>query len=350
MKTRTRFLLIAALLVLLTALIVSCGKNGTDPSGNNTAVATGNGGNATDAASEATPDAATELPATPEPTEKSLGPTGDPSLNKDGMMVYYEDFSSYGNVNRTADVVKALGWKILTVSQDGAPSDWTADLAIIDGRLYVENFVAGVLYGSDGYAMILDGDYMNNAEEYGAFTLQFDMVYTSAGDYKRYIAILTEYDAEGYNSFHFRIAGYGNNQMHYGEKWHTYDLYDDNDMYAAKKAMEKRGTTIAYKLLGIDSELNVDTAIDNFKNVPVTVRICIENGLPSIFMKTASMSEFVQVSKPSPEAGAYEYVPFLKGKAVCFKTGGSITGFVDNIAIWLGTGEMPEDHTITYYH
>ena len=38
-------------------------------------------------------------------------------------------------------------------------------------------------------------------------------------------------------------------------------------------------TTIAYKLLGISDAIESDTAINNFKNKTVTIRVCREKGL-----------------------------------------------------------------------
>lgn len=305
------------------------------------------GAAATDVITQAPTAVPTEAPTqepTPQPTEDTR------PLPEAGTMVYYEDFSSYGELNGKNDVLNALGWRILTTGADYALSDWTAELAIKDGRLEVTNYTLDdSIDGKDGYVMMLDGQYMERALKTGSYTLQYDLNYYSAANAKRYLAIVTEYDKDGYNSFHFRIGGYGNNQVHYQGSWFTFDVNDENNLFAARKNTNEKGSTIAYKLLGIETgPVDEDTAIDNFKNVPVTIRVVRENGYASVYMKLADSDTFVQVSQTSEEGNGYDIARFIKGKAVCLKTGTKINGYIDNIAIWIGTGDMPADHTVTY--
>ena len=294
----------------------------------------------------AVPTAApTELP-TEVPTE---APTDEPKPPvEDGMIVYYEDFSGYGDIDDTNGVVKALGWEILSVALDGAKSDWSAQLAIKDGALVVTNYSEETgIGGTDGYARIFAEKTMKRVKEYGSYTLQYDLTYTATYNYKRYLCFVTEYDADGYNSFHFRIGGYGNNQTWSQGKWYTLDVNDENDLFAARKKTADGTTTIAYKLLGIDTPMD-DDARDNFKNVTVTIRVCRVNGLATLYMKTADMSDFVKVSQPSEKSEDYGIEKTLYGTGVCFKVGGGVNGIIDNVAIWTGTGEMPADKTVTY--
>ncbi|MBP5730131.1 MAG: hypothetical protein J6X19_02895 [Clostridia bacterium] len=311
-----------------------------------------NGGNkttalpaGTGAPADKSTDAPTELP-TEVPTE---APTEEPKPPvEDGMMVYYEDFSKYGDIDDTYDTAKALGWEILSVAVDKAPSDWTAQLAIKDGALAVTNFWEDTgTGGSDGYAQIFSEKTMKRVKEFGSYTLQYDLTYKASYNYKRYLCFVTEYDAEGYNSYHFRISGYGNNQTHYSGKWYTLDVNDENDLYAARKKNSEAGSTIAYKLLGIDEPMD-ENAHNNFESVKVTIRIQRVNGLATIYMKTVAMDDFIKVSEASEKSEDYGVEKNLYGLGVCFKVGGGINGIIDNIAIWTGTGEMPEDKTITY--
>ncbi len=290
-------------------------------------------------------DAPTELP-TEVPTE---APSEEPKPPvEDGMMVYYEDFSKYGDIDDTYDVTKALGWEILTVAIDNAQSDWTAQLAIKDGALVVTNFWEDTgTGGSDGYARIFDEMTMKRVEQFGSYTLQYDMTFKASYNYKRYLCFVTEYDAEGYNSYHFRIGGYGNNQTWYQGTWYTLDANDGNDLYAAKKKNDDNGTTVAYKLLGIEEPMDENTH-NNFESVKVTIRIQRVNGLATIYMKTVAMDDFIKVSEASEKSEDYGIEKNLYGLGVCFKVGGGINGIIDNIAIWTGTGEMPENKTITY--
>ena len=268
---------------------------------------------------------------------------------KDGMMIYYEDFTSYGVISDTNEVVNALGWKIQSSTEDNAPSDWTALLTLHDGVLEVINYDAATAFkGTDSFALMLTEEYMKSADEYGKYTLQYDLKYTGASNYKRYMNIVTEYNGDSYNSFIYRICGYGNNQCYYYGDWHTYDT-DETDTFAAQKKNTETNTTIAYKLLGIESDVAVDSAIDNFKNVTVTIRLCrdVKNGC-TVYMKTAEMTDFVLVSQSSEYSEGYDYMEDLTCGAVCFKAGGAINGTIDNIAIWTGFTDMPADKTVTY--
>ncbi|MBO4869412.1 MAG: hypothetical protein J5585_06835 [Clostridia bacterium] len=335
------------LCIIISAGLIACGGESQTTTG--AATEPDSGVTATDAAPATEP--VTETPATEAETtaateaETTAPPKPDVA---DGMMIYYEDFSSYGDIDDTDGVIAALGWKIQDVFDDYAPSDWTASLRLENGELCVSNYADdGSFSGSDSYAMILDAAYMARAEKYGSYTLQYDVTYGTASNHKRYINFVTEYDGETYNSFHFRVGGYGNNQVYYCTKWHTYDAANEDDLFAAQKTTEDGLSTIAYKLLGRAEPLG-DTYKDMFKDVTVTIRVIRVGGLADILMKTADMDDFVRVSRSCPDADGYGYAADLDGGAVCFKAGGAINGRVDNVAIWAGTGDMPADKTVTY--
>ena len=293
-------------------------------------------------------EAPTEAPAEP-PTEAPTEAVTEPPKPQyyDGQMVYFEDFSSYGDVEGTDGTVSALGWQILTAA-DLAPSDWDSALSIKDGELIVENYSEST-GGTDSYVLMLQPNYMKQVRKYGKYTLQYDVTYTAAGNAKRYINIVTEYSEDGYNSYHFRIGGYGNNQCYCYKQWFTYDIADDDDLFAAQKKNENGYTTIAMKLLGLDGATDTADAINNFKDKTVTIRIRrdLKNG-SEVYMKTADMEDFVLVSRSSEFSEGYDYLEDVIGNAVCLKAGGKINGRVDNIAIWLGFTDMPEDKTVTY--
>ena len=355
MKKTARILplILSAIIIFTLAACGTATDNEPEKTGGGLAVVTDKPSQTDNSAAQTDKPAVTEAPTQAKPTESipTEAPTPDNRpLPEAGTMVYYEDFSSYGDIEDTEGTVKALGWELLDMENDGASNDWTAGLSIKDGALVVHNFYDDEeIQSNDCYAMILKGSYMDRVLRTGSYTLQYDVTYTSAKNFKRYIAIITEYDAEGYKSFHFRIAGYGNNQLHYQGTWFTYDHNDeDNDFFAAKKVTNENGTTIAYKLLGIEGEIDNKENIDNFKDVTVTIRVVRENGFSTVYMKTAEMAEFIKVSQPSPNGTAQNIVPLLGGKAVCLKPGSAINGTVDNIAIWVGTGDLPEDHTVTY--
>lgn len=331
----------ALLCFVLFALLVSCGEKA--PAA--TTAALTQSFPATDAKTEALTESPTEAPAEA-PTEAVTEPPAP--ANRDGAMIYYEDFSSYGDVSGAENVAAALKWELLSADDGTAPNGWTAELYIKDGALVVENY-SDQINGTDSYAKILTDEYMKKAAEYGKYTLQYDVTYTGAANFKRYINIVTEYNADSYNSFIYRICGYGNNQCYCYGSWYTYDSTYENDAFAAQKTNTETNTTIAYKLLGIESGVAVDEAINNFKDVTVTVRVCrdLKEGC-TVYMKTAAMDGFVTVSITDEFSEGCEYIDELTGRAVCFKAGGKINGRLDNIALWLGFTEMPEDTAITY--
>ncbi len=299
------------------------------------------------------PESETEPETEPE-TESETPAETEPVVEiTDGMMLYYEDFSSYGEITDHDATVEALGWIIQTMADDYAYSDWTAGLSIENGALMVNNYRPEEGFkGTDSYALMLNEEYMEHINEYGDYTLQYDVTYFDASNYKRYICLLTDYYGDTYNSYHFRIGGYGNNQGHIYDQWVTYDVQDPAQDQAANPTANDpaKGTTIAYRLLGIDTPIKDDTAIENFRGVTVTIRIQHDRDLGNIiYMKTADMENFVCVSMPRTDAtGAVDWENITGVGGLAFKVGAAINGTMDNIAMWAGLGEMPEDTTVTY--
>ena len=358
------WILLLTLAVSLVLLLAACDGGATPDATSDTAISTAE---PTDASTEIpteapadpteTADAATEEPTeapTEAPTEVPTEAPTEPVLEiTDGMMLYYEDFSKYGDIEDNAAALEALGWVIQTKDEDYAYSDWTASVAIKDGKLNVTNYDAAAGFkGKDSYALMLGEDYMKPIAAYGDYTLQYDVTYTDANNYKRYICLLTDYYGDTYNSYHFRIGGYANNQGHVFGQWVTYDeVNPDVDLSAKLTANDPaQGTTIAMKLLGIDTPIKDDAAIENFRNVTVTIRIQHDADLGNIiYMKTADMADFICVSMPTETAeGSVEWDNVEGSPGLAFKVGGAINGTMDNVALWAGLGEMPADTTVTY--
>ena len=364
MKKLTWLLILLA--ALLTLTLASCDSGDTpDVTSDTVAPTDAPTEEPTDAPTEAPTDAPTEAPteesadgATEDPTvapteEPTVAPTEPTAEITDGMMLYYEDFSAYGEIDNLNDTITELGWVIQTVADDYAYSDWTADLAIRDGALLVTNYRPEEDFkGKDSYALMLTEEYMEAINKYGDYTLQYDVTYFDASNYKRYICLLTDYYGDTYNSYHFRIGGYANNQGHVYGKWATYDVKDIAQDLACNLTENDPavGTTIAKKLLNIDTPIKDDSAMDNFRNVTVTIRIQHDYDLGNIiYMKTADMPEFVCVSMPRIDAsGAADWDTVVGVGGLAFKVGAAINGTMDNIALWAGLGEMPEDTTVTY--
>lgn len=249
-----------------------------------------------------------------------------------GVLIYQETFDSYTDQTDTAQVLAQIGWTAQTRA-DGAYTDPVAKLMLSDGRLEVANT------GNDSYYLMLTDEQMR---QYAGqtITIQYELTYTTAANTSRYLCILANYSGQNYNSFHFRNRGDGNNQVHIGGSWRTYDAANPvTDAYASGND-GTNGSSIAMKLLG--QKLNSNVAA--FSELPVTIRYVLPaTGGPSVYMKLAEDGEdkFVCVSVPDAAADTTTYGSW-DAYAVCFKVGGAQNGYVDNIAIWTGDGDFPQ--------
>ncbi len=251
-------------------------------------------------------------------------------------VIYYEEFN-YENTKGTSAVLDLLGWTALSKAKKTAINDPTSNLSIVNGKLYVENNLSG---GVDSYFMILNDTKMLGAWQTD-YTVQFDVLLTSAGDNSRYIALLTDYDESTkgyYHSFHLRINGSANNQARINSNWTTFDA--PGKYYAADQDDTDGTSTIAKKILG----KNFDGS-PLLQNVSVTVRIVNEKydiG-PRVYLRNNSAGgDFVLVSRAGGvEEGDITSGEYKKtgGKAIALKAGGKINGFIDNIVVYLGCGE-----------
>ena len=350
-------------IMMCAASFVACGK-ADEPADTTTAATTTAA--TTAATTEATTEATTTTAATTTTKKETTTTTTEPPAPaveelKDGLIVFYEDFNSYANSTDTEAVLKAIKWTKLTKEANGVYNETDGEFNIVDGRLYYDNYDKDPLpegdtrvRGKDGYYQIdmLNDDYMKPVVM-GKYTLQYDLEYVDSLSISRYAVIITECSADGqcYNSFHFRIGGYGNNQCHFYGSWKTYDAFDPaTDLYVASTATDAetaatKGTPISFKLLG--KYYNKED-VHMFANIPVTIRQRWDPEMGhSCYMKTADMKDFVQVSEPSVNADGPMYIGW-DGWAVQFKFGATIDGYIDNIIIWTGHGDQPAGKTITY--
>ncbi len=350
----------ASMLAIMMCVVsfAACGGSG------NTETTTAGSEATTTAGSEATTTTASEKATTTETTKatetttetttESTTEAPPPATVADGLIVYYEDFNSYANSTDTAAVLSTIKWTKLTKEANGVYNETDGEFAIEDGRLYFDNYDAETIEGDtrvrgkDGYYQIdlLNDAYMKPIVD-GKYTLQYDMVYTDAGKFDRYAVIVTECSSDGmcYNSFHFRISGMANHQCHFFDGWKTYSAYDPaTDLNpATKKNDGSEGTNLGRKLMGIDYSDEL-----NFKDVQLTFKLQWEPGVGhDVFMKTSTMTDFVQVSEVNANSDGAMYVGW-EGYAVQFKFGAKIDGYLDNIVIWTGHGEQPTGTAITY--
>lgn len=336
----------------------------------------------TDTESDTPKDTSTEAP-----TESDTQPSGPkPQELADGTMIYFEDFNAFTNNNDSDAVIAALQaannglWKFDSIDNplfgagQKAYKNPTSKYAIENGRLMVygyKDYTGTAIEGaSDTYLVILDGDYMWEVAQKD-YTIQYDVCYNEFSKADRYIAIVWNYLGSSYDSFHFRVRGTANLQMHFIDtKWYTYDLSaaagGNKDAYAAGNDKNPddpdkyTGSSIAKKLLG----LTEDDAVGAFQNIEVTIRIKnrFDDG-PEVWMRANGgkgiTNDFVKVSEANEGAagmiGGYwkmmadpdlEQVGAPGG--ICLKTGGKMNGYVDNIMVWIGLGDEPADKTVTF--
>jgi hypothetical protein len=349
-------------IMMCAAAFVACGKT-EEPAATTTAATTTAATTTEATTTEATTTEATTTTAkTTTATTTTETTTAAPEVEavKDGLIVFYEDFNSYANNEDTEATLKAIKWTKLFKETNGVYNESDVEFKIVDGRLYYDNWDAEPVEGDtrvrgkDSYYAIdmLNTEYMTPIVA-GKYSLQYDLEYVDAKEKARYAVIITECSDDGqcYNSFHFRIGGYGNNQCHFYGGWKTYDAFDPaTDLYVASTATTQedfatKGTTIIWKLLGQHYDANVLA----FKNIPVTIlqRWDPEMG-HSAWMKTADMKDFVKVTEPSVNADGPMYVGGWDGCGVQLKIGATIDGYIDNIVIWTGHGDKPAGTAVTY--
>lgn len=276
-------------------------------------------------------------PTTPKPPETEPPVQIEIPTVPAGLMVYYEDFDGYLPSEGNDATMGQLGWKILNKA-DGAYNDNTCTYSIRDGALFCAN-------QKDSYVKILDSEYMAPAGQ-SDYTLQYDIKYMTAGNSSRYIVVLLNYAGYAtYNSFHLRINGSGNNQVRLADSWKTYDV-KGSEYYAAGNDTDA-GSSIWKKLTG----QTFDTNAYVLKEKSLTIRYQANyNEGPMIYVRDNDQAgaDFVLVSKADPSNVA-QYWNMIDEYAVALKPGGEISGYVDNIAIWTGLGDMPTNTSTAEY-
>lgn len=339
-------------LLMLTAVLTACADNKTPVDGTTKAPSDGTtaapAGSDTTAKQEAVttkkPDSTTK-PTTTAPVTTAAPEIPMPEL-KEGLMVYYENFDSYSNTADTAATMALLGWTVRNIS-DGALTDNTGTYTIEDGALKAINHNGGAVDGKDSYTLILEDKYMKPVCQ-GDYTLQYDIKYTDAVKSDRYIVIVLNYDGyNSYNSFHLRFRGSANNQPRFIGSWYAYDVA--GDYYSADTNDADGTSTVLKKLCGIDYVESEFALRDKW--ITVKYQASYNEG-PTVWLRDNSQAnaEFVCVSKADSTGSGYLYWNMIEAYGVALKLGGKIDGFVDNIAIYTGLGDLPSDTTTTEYN
>ena len=261
----------------------------------------------------------------------------------DTDLIYYEDFEKISLSSSTDAVLRQLGW-VIDGSENGAYANNTTKYSVksFEGskRLYLENNSSS---GTDSYVIVLSAALMGKYHEEN-YTYQYDVIYQDASAADRYIALVSDYGGQIYNSFHFRNKGSANNQVHYNGTWYTYDVAGVD--YAANTD----DNAIVNKLLG--KKYNGNTQA--FKDISVSIRYVVDwdNG-NSVYMRVneagyPGSGKWTLVSRANSGGNGTTYFdPDKLGAAIALKTGGKQNGYIDNIIIWRGTGEEPTDKSVS---
>lgn len=357
-----RIITLVLALIMVSALFVGCNNNANNPSDSTTPDAgtttpksgdTTPSGTTSDKTSDKTPETTPAQPddtTTDKPKETTTdAPKVELPAIPEGTMVYFENFDSYADANDSEAVAKLLGWTILNKA-DGALTDNSASYALEGGALKITNWDNdAVAKPVDCYVLMTTSEYMAAACQ-GDYTVQFDIKYTAVKSNDRYITIIENFDGcNSYNTFHLRAYGTAHLQCRlFGEWKGTYDLRGSEFDACADDTKGDSCTSIAKKLLG--KTYNKDEAV--LLNIPITVRIqCSYNDGPIIWLRDNSKADaqFVCVAKYDLGSNGAIFWNAIEEYALCLKVGGGIDGYVDNIAVWTGLGEVPTDTSTTAY-
>ncbi len=254
-------------------------------------------------------------------------------------LIFHEDFEGETLSENSDEVLASLGWTKDTKS-NGAYNNNTTQYSLVEKngskQLYLQNNKSG---GTDSYLFMLTSAQMGKYHEKN-YTYQYDVTYESSSDNDRYIVVVSEYNGSFYNSFHLRHSGKAHNQCHVDGSWLTYDA--EGEYFAAAT----NSTSIPNKLFGV----NYSSSTPLLNDISVSVRYVVdwENG-NSVYLRIndevyANGGKWILVSKANDKAnGNSKFTPDAGGAALVLKTGGKMTGYIDNITVWEGTGEEPED-------
>lgn len=364
MKTTRKPAVLLALLMLLSLFVLSACSDGGGSATRDSEPEAPSGGSEAGTESGAGGERESE-DSTPKEsgTEAETEPSVPVDRFADGTMIYYENFDRYGNESgnvMTLGTLRKNGvWRLddqtdpyYERSKPYAAKS-TCRYAIRDGKLQIMGYrdASGneIADASDTYLVVLDENTLWELDG-KAYTIQYEVTYASYANVKRYICLLWNYYGQYYNSFHLRVNGTGNLQAHKAGAWLDHDKYvASTDLYSGSLDGNS-GTSIANKLLGID--LGGSSAKAILRDIPVTVRIRIHaDGTATVLLSTDG-ERFVAVAEyhPSSEVGTglNSHTPTCNGGALAIKTGAGINGTLDDIMIYMGHGDTPEDKTVRF--
>jgi len=290
-------------------------------------------------------EGSTDAGVTDAPVEETTVYEELPDAPADGTLVYFEDFEGKRAVENAA-LAGSLKWKLLEKSNFGK-TDFSATISLkkhTDGKaLCFINCPPDVKSPSEGYVEILSGDKFGYVQDRD-YTLQFDMQLSNAEE-NGYFSLLTDFNGSYYRAFDLYNSGTGKHRIYLGARWYDLEHSSYSEAYAADTG-SKSEKTIAYRLLG-----KYYSGEDVLCDVPLSLRYVNEHGKGvSVYLRvndpqlSPNAGEWILVSQTAKEAAGFKHLDHVMGDgSIVLKIGGAQNGYIDNIAIWLGTGEEPED-------
>ncbi len=263
----------------------------------------------------------------PEPPEPKIDPT------LDGTLWYYEDFEDYEVSSDSMQVASALGWKYsLSTDMHYASNTVKYSIAEKDGskQLYIMNNHGK---GKDSFITLLSERQFEYLHRYN-YTYQYDVTYADSSEESRYIVLVSEFNgADYYNSCHIRNGGYGNHEL-YAKAWKRY----------ADPSSIKGSGSVAQKLIGKSQ------AHDLLRDISISIRYAVnwETG-HNVYIRVNNdgypgSGKWTLIGKYDASYDGHAYLdPDAGGAAMAVKTGGKQNGYIDNIVIWCGNGDEPDD-------
>ncbi len=310
----------------------------------------------------------------------------------DGMMVYFEDFEDLKSGAASVDIFNALGWKNLyendrsilptgkklSVSKVGASSASTITLGAKNGQLIITNPSGG----KESFMQILSTEYMTPAAE-GDYTVQIDMTFRSGNGWA---SIAPRYWSNGYSSCYaawkVKPTGYGNHEAQGSENlilptggvdtvryenttiatgWWCSRVagYQDITAYNKTGALIDRKITVLIQVVRADSDYShkpTDTELGDTSKMTDAKAIrgykdtVLGYGFHIWVLDENGQKVLVSAYNPNSNCNSEpeKWTEWL-GDALAFGVDANVTVAIDNLAVWTGLGDMPEDKSTDAY-
>ena len=314
----------------------------------------------------------------------------------DGMMIYFEDFDDLKDGATSAELFKALGWKNLYKNGRTAPEGadiedckiGASDISTITlGASKGELIVSNPQTGKVSFMQILPTEYMAPAAE-GDYSVQVDITFKSGTGWA---SIAPRYGTNGsssyYASWKLTSKGSGNHEA-YGKGadtdanyirptkgvnsvkvdnttvatgWWCSRVAGYQDITTATKsnALVDRKVTVLMQIVRADSDYSYKpTAAELGDTSKMTDSKAIQGFNETVLgggfhiWVIDEKGQKVLVSAYNPQSNYHselEKWDTWLGDALAFGMGLNATVAIDNVAVWTGLGDMPEDKSTEAY-